>query len=176
MKKIFLLLASASLLAIAGCGNGKKDDAANIDVPKGMVAADISSQGLPIQIIVPDSTVGPLEIIANPQGGADVKVGKNFQVTIIEEPGNMTMKKNDIEHDDVKKLIKYLVNDSIAIAWECQVPTQEPEFHFYAIVKSEGKTFEVHDVDGEIFSEKAATQMLDAAKTIRLKAQVKAAS
>ena len=135
-----------------------------------MVAADLSAQGLFALVNVPDSTVGPLEIISNAQGGADVKVGKNFQMTITEGAGDFEMKKNDITHDDVRKFVKYIVEDPSALVWEWQIEGMEPEFHFYTVVKAGDKSFEVRDVEGEIFSEKAATQMLDAAKSLRLKA------
>ncbi len=175
-KKIFLFIAGASLLTIAGCGNKKTDDNANANVPQGMVAADLSAKGLPVYINVPDSTTGPLEIVENAQGGADVKVGKNFQMTIAEGAGNMEMKKQDITHDDVRKFVKYISESPTAIVWEWQIEGMEPEFHFYAIVKAGDKSFEARDVEGEIFSEKAATQMLEATKSIRLKAPAKAAS
>ncbi|MBI4931076.1 MAG: hypothetical protein HY841_09960 [Bacteroidetes bacterium] len=170
MKKIFLFITGASILAAAGCGNGKKDDNANVGVPQGMVAADLSSTGLSILINVPDSTIGPLEIMENSQGGADVKVGKNFKMTITEGAGDFAMKKNDITHDDIRKFVKYLVEDPNALVWEWQIEGMEPEFHFYTVVKAGEKSFEVHDVEGEIFSEKAATDMLNAAKSIRMKA------
>ena len=169
MKKIFLLLVCASLIALAGCGNGKTDDT-NAAVPKGMVAADLSAQGLSILVNVPDSTVGPLEIISNAQGGADVKVGKNFQIAISEGAGDFGMKKNDITTDAVRKFIKYVVEEPNALVWEWQIEGMEPEFHFYAVIKAGEKSFEVYNAEGEFFSEKAATQMLDAAKSIRLKA------
>ena len=170
MKKLFLFAVRVFILSLAGCGNGKTDDSANAGVPQGMVAADLSVQGLPILVNVPDSTTGPLEIISNAQGGADVKVGKNFQMTITEGGGDMEMKKNDITHDDVRKFMKYIVEDPNALVWEWQMEGMEPEFHFYTVVKAGDKTFEVHDAEGEAFSEKSATQMLDAAKSIRLKA------
>ena len=173
MKKIFLFIAGTSIIGLTGCGNGKTDDNANAGVPAGMVATDLSavSEGrMQVLINVPDSTTGPLEIMANAQGGADVKVGKNFQMTITEGAGNIEMKRQDITHDDVRKFVKYLVEDPNALAWEWQIEGMEPEFHFYAIVKAGDKTFEVRDVEGEVFSEKAATQMLDAAKSIRMKA------
>lgn len=171
MKKILLLAAFISLITLAGCGN-KGGDNANSDVPQGMVAADLSAQGLQILINVPDSSSGPLEITENAQGGADVKVGKNFQITVTEGAGDMAMKKNDITSDAVRKFVKYIGDkeDPNAILWEWQIEGMDPEFHFYAIVKVGEKSFEVRDVEGEVFSEKAATDMLNAAKTIRLKA------
>ena len=176
-KKIFLFAFSISILALTACGGGKTDNP-NAGVPAGMVAADLSAQGLSALVNVPDSTVAPLEIIANAQGGADIKVGKNFQITVTEGAGDMEMKKNDITHDDVRKFIKYIgdAQDPNSIVWEWQIEGMEPEFHFYAIVKDGEKSFEVRDVEGEVFSEKAALQMLDAAKTVRVKAGMKAES
>ena len=177
MKKIFLSALSVSLLSLAACSGGKTDDDASAGVPAGMVAADMSGVGLAALVNVPDSTVAPLEIIANPQGGADVKVGKNFQITVIEGAGDMEMKKNDITHDDIRKFVKYVGEpDANSMVWEWQITGMEPEFHFYAIVKDGDKTYEVRDVEGEVFSEKSATQMLDAAKSVRAKAPAKAAS
>ncbi|TAL56397.1 MAG: hypothetical protein EPN85_15060 [Bacteroidetes bacterium] len=176
MKKIFLSALSLSLFLLAGCSGGKTDDNANAGVPQGMVAADLSNCGMSVLVNIPDSTVAPPEIIANAQGGADVKVGKNFQITITEGAGDIALKKNDITHDDIRKFIKYIVEEPNYLVWEWQIEGMEPEFHFYAIVKDGEKIFEVRDVEGEVFSEKAATQMLDAAKSIRVKAAVKAES
>lgn len=179
MKKIFLSLAGASFLTLAGCSGGADADNINADVPAGMVAADLSavSEGrMQVLLNVPDSTSGSLEIVPNAQGGADVMVGKNFKMTITEGSGDIAMKKNDITHDDVRKFVKYVVEDPNALVWEWQIEGMEPEFHFYAIVKDGDKSYEVRDVEGEVFSEKAAMQMLDAAKSIRAKAAVKAES
>ena len=176
MKKIFLLALGISLLSLAGCSGGKTDDNTNANVPQGMVAVDLSDQGLAALVNAPDSTVAPLEVTANAQGGADVKVGKNFQMSISEGAGDIALKKNDITHDDIRKFIKYVVEEPNALVWEWQIDGMEPEFHFYAIVKDGEKTFEARDVEGEIFNEKAATQMLDAARSIRVKPAVKAES
>ena len=173
MKKLFLFAGCISILSLASCGNGKKENDTNADVPSGMVVADLSAQGLAALMNVPDSTTGHLEIISNAQGGVDVKVGKNFQMTIIEGPGNIELKKKDITSDEVRKFVKYIVEDPNAIVWEWQMEGGEPEYHFYTIIKSGNKSYEVYDVMGEIFSEKAATQMLDAAKSIRAKAPAK---
>ncbi|MEK6615784.1 MAG: hypothetical protein AABZ32_06700, partial [Bacteroidota bacterium] len=90
--------------------------------------------------------------------------------------GDFEMKKNDITTDAVRKFVKYIAEEPNALIWEWQIEDMEPEFHFYTVVKAGEKSFEVRDVEGEIFSEKAATQMLDAAKSIRLKTLTKAES
>ena len=167
--KIYILLASVFFTSLAGCKSSKGEDNANAGVPAGMVALDLSSYGMQILVNVPDSTNGPLQVTENGQGGADIKVGKNFKITIIEGSGDMALKKNDITSDAVRKFVKYGIEEADAILWEWQIEGMEPEFHFYEIIKSGEKSFEVHDVDGEVFSEKAATEMLNAAKSIRLK-------
>ncbi len=174
-NKLFLFALSISLFSLSSCGDGKADSNANAGVPAGMVAANLSEQGLPVLVNVPDSTIAPLEIIGNAQGGADVKVGKNFQMTITEGAGDMALKKNDITHDDVRKFVKYIVEEESAIVWEWQIEGMEPEFHFYAIVKDGERSFETRDIEGGIFSEKSATQMLESAKSIRTAGAAKAA-
>ena len=142
IKYLSLLGLSLSLLALVSCGSGKTNDNSNTGVPQGMVAADLSAQGLQVLINVPDSTVAPLEISTNGQGGADVKVGKNFQMTIIEGAGDIELKKNDITHDDVRKFVKYIVEEPNFLVWEWKIEGMEPDFHFYAIVKDGEKSFE----------------------------------
>lgn len=176
LKKIFFLALSTFLLSLTSCGGEKTNDDANANVPQGMVAADLTEQGMPILINVPDSNVAALELIANAQGGADIKVGKNFQMTITEGPGDITLKKNDITNDDVRKFVKYVVEEENALLWEWQIEGMDPEFHFYTVVKQGDKSFEVRDVEGEVFSEKSAMQMLEASKSIRMKAPAKAQS
>lgn len=173
------LLAGISFSILAGCGGGMNADNPNAGVPAGMVAADLSavSEGrMQILLNVPDSTAGTLEIVPNAQGGADVMVGKNFKMTITEGPGDIAMKKNDIIHDDVRKFVKYVVEEPNALVWEWQIEGMEPEFHFYTVIKDGDKSYEVRDVEGEVFSEKAAMQMFESAKTIRAKAALKAES
>lgn len=175
MKKALLFVTVISAF-LHGCGNENGTENREGNVPQGMVAADLTevSEGrMPILINVPDSTVGPLELSSNSQGGVDIKVGKNFQVTITEGEGNIEMKKNDIINDDVRKFMRYVVEEPNALIWEWQIEGMEPEFHFYAIIKAGDRSFEVRDVEGEAFSEKAAIQMLEAAKSLRLKAAEK---
>lgn len=171
---LFLFILSTFLFLTTGCGNTKNK--MNADAPQGMQAVDLTSYGLPILINMPDPTTSPLEITENPQGGVDVRVGTNIQMTIIEGPGDITLKKNDITHDDVRRFVKYVVEEPDAIVWEWQIEGIEPEFHFYTIIKAGEKSFEVHDIEGEVFSEKSVLQMLELSKSIRLKEAVPAGS
>lgn len=175
-KTVFAIMAAGSLFINSGCGSGAADQPAATDVPQGMVAADLSSFGIPVLVNVPDSTVGPLELSENPQGGVDVRVGKGFQFTVKEGVGDMTLMKSDITSDAIKKLVKYVVEEPNALIWEWQIDGMEPEFHVYAVVKAGDKSFEVRNIESEVFSEKSATLMLDAAKSIRMKEAPKAES
>ncbi len=170
MKNTFLLFAVISLHVFCGCGSKKTSDDSAMKAPEGYMTIDLSAQNLAILLNVPDSTVAPLQVSENAQGGADVKVGKNFQLSISEGPGDITLKKNDITTDALRKFVRYVSEDEHSLIWEWQMDGMESEFHFYTIVKAGEKSFEVHDIEGEVFSEKSAMQMLDAAKSIRLKA------
>jgi hypothetical protein len=176
VKPFALFASSLTLLFLTSCGNEKNNGNANTDVPHGMVAVDLSAQGLPILVNIPDSNTAPLEIIANAQGGTDVKVGRNFQITIIDGKGDISLKKNDIAKDDVRKLVRYVVDEPNFLVWEWKIEGLESDFHFYAIVKDGEKSFEAHEVEGEVFSEKSTLLMLEAAKSIHLKTSVKAES
>ena len=175
MKKLFFIPAVFVTLAVTGCGNSDTNNSTADTIPQGMVAADLSKYEIPVLINVPDSTIGPLVITADPQGGANVNVGKNFCINIVEGEGNMEIRKNDVKNDAIRKFIKYVIEDRNTIVWEWQIEGQTSEFHFYSIVKAGDKSFEVSDVavGEEIFSEKSVVQMLDAARSIRLKEAVK---
>ena len=164
---LFSFIISISLFLTAGCGSGNND--MNTDAPQGMHAVDLTGYGLPILVHIPESTSSSLEITENPQGGANLRVGENIYMTIIEGPGDMALKKNDITHDDVRRFVKYIIEEPNAIVWEWQIEGMEPELHFYTIIKAGEKYFEIHDVEGEIFSEKSVLQMLELTKSIRLK-------
>ncbi|HET7818418.1 MAG TPA: hypothetical protein VFL70_03865 [Bacteroidia bacterium] len=173
MKKIFFLFSIAALFILIGCKN-KTSDYEETDIPNGMMVVDLSSHGLPLVINLPDSSLGSHEIKENALGGIDVKAGKNFQISIIEGAGNFDMKRSDIETDAVRKLVKYLINEPTTLYWEWQIEGLEPEYHFYTVIHADDKSFEVQDIEGEIFSENAIAKMLESAKSIRIKSTTEA--
>ena len=67
--------------------------------------------------------------------------------------------------------LEYLIDEETALLYKTAIPGLEPEFHFYVVVKANGRTFEVEDVKAEIYSEEAARRMLDFAKAIKVKTQ-----
>ena len=162
MKKIFLLLTATGLIALAGC-SGKKE---STKIP-GMMELDLSSHGLPIMISVPDSARNKFEIVTQSWGATEIKVGKDFQISISEGDGDITLAKSDVAGNDVNKFKRYVIDEPTTILYESEIT--EPEFHLYSVVKLEKASYVVEDIKGEIFSEKMAQKMAESAKSIRVK-------
>ena len=100
-----------------------------------------------------------------PDGTKKIRVGKSFRISIFEDAGDIALKKSDINGDEVKKIKRFIVDEPSTLLYENQII--EPEFHVYAIVKIEEKSFVIQDLDGEeIYSEEAAKIMLESAKSL----------
>ena len=164
MKKIIFSLAAISAIILVSCGS-KDNESQNAEVPQGMMALDLTQYGYPVSINVPDSTAGPLEVVAQSWGAIDIKVGNAFQLSVKDGQGNIASRKSDIAGDDVNKFKRYITDEPSTLLWESQI--MEPEFHFYTIVKIGNESYEVEDIAGEIFSETAVTKMLEAAKAMK---------
>lgn len=165
MKKIFLLLAAPAMLMIASCG-GTKTEEATATMP-GMMETTISVNGNKLSIMVPDSTKGKLEVVEQSWGATEIKVGKEFQISITEGEGDIALTKSDIAGNDVNKFTRFVKEEPTMLFWESQIT--EPEFHFYNVVKVGTASYLVEDIKGEIFNEKGAQAMIDASKTLKVK-------
>ena len=166
MKKLFLLLMATGVIILAGCGS-KKEELVNIP---GMMYLDLTSHGFPITLSVPDSTKGRFELITQSWGATEIKVGKDFQISITEGAGDIALAKSDVAGNDVNKFKRYVIDEPNTILYESEIT--QAEFHFYAIVKAGNTSYIVEDIKEEIFSEKKAQKMVESAKTIRAKEAV----
>ncbi len=166
MKKIFTLLTALTITFVfAACGG--KDTKENIQAPAGMVVLDLSKFGKQFSIFVPDTTAAKLEITEQSWGALEVKVGKNFKISITEDPGDIELKKSDIKSNDVNIFKSYVVEEPLTIMWESEIT--KPEYHFYTIQKAGGNTYVFEDIvsaDGEPLGKEAVQKMLDSAKQI----------
>ncbi|MGZ3882687.1 MAG: hypothetical protein ACXVP0_06075 [Bacteroidia bacterium] len=169
MKTVVSIITALVLFtAIQGCG-GKKEEP-QIVAPAGMITLDLSKYGKPFTIFVPDSALGKLQITEQSWGALEIRSGKNFQISITEDPGDIELKKTDIKSDDVNKFKSFIVEEPGTIMWESEIT--KPEFHFYSIQKIGTSTYVFEDVkatDREPFGKDAIQKMLDSAKGLKEK-------
>lgn len=166
MKKTIALLSALSLsLLFNACGD--KAAKQNVQAPDGMVALDLSKYGKQFSLFVPDTTAAKLQVVEQSWGALEVKVGKNFHISITEDPGDIELRKSDIKSNDVNIFKSYLVEEPLSIMWESEIT--KPEYHFYTIQKIGTSNYVFEDVvpmDGEPFSKESTQKMFDSAKTI----------
>ncbi len=166
MTKIITAIALLiSSMIITSCG--EKENKQDAPAPAGMVALDLGKYGKQFFIFVPDTTTSKLEIVEQSWGALEIKVGKNFHVSISEDAGDIELKKSDVKSNDVNKFKAFTIEEPTTIMWESEIT--KPEFHFYSIQKASGTTYVFEDVlttDGEPLSKEAIQKMFDSAKTI----------
>ncbi|MFN8117225.1 MAG: hypothetical protein U0W65_14000 [Bacteroidia bacterium] len=174
MKKLITLLSLITLtVTLPSCGG--KDTKQNIEAPAGMVALDLSKYGKQFSIFVPDTTAAKLEIIEQSWGALEIKVGKNFHISVTEDPGDMELRKSDIKSNDVNIFKSFIVDEPLTIMWESAIT--QPEYHFYSIQKVGKNTYVFEDVvpaDGQPLGKDAIQKMLDSAKQIIAKENAEA--
>ena len=170
MKKILVqTLAASAMLFMIACGGEEKPKST---APAGMMEVDLSSYGMAVTIIVPDSTKGIVEIASQPTGETYIKVGKQFQIAVIEDAGDIETEKNDIKiYTEVKQLKRYIVEEPTTLIYEQEVGAGgKTECHLYTIIKtSDNKMYVVKDIREDTFGEEAIKAMLESAKSIRPK-------
>lgn len=168
MKKIiYLSLAVITLSAMTSCKNGKSEDGALV-APQGMNVLELNKYGKPFAIFVPDTTTAKLEVIQQSYGALDIKVGKNFAISINEQAADMEMRKKDIKEDEVNKLKAFVTEEPNAIMWESAIT--QPEFHFLInqkIGNTEYSFEEVKDSEAAPFGKEAIQKMFDSCKNIK---------
>lgn len=169
MKKALILLAAPAILFFASCGGSKKDDTTT-SMP-GMMEVQLKINGNPLSIMVPDSTKGKMEMVEQSWGATEIKVGKEFQISISENEGDVALMKSDIAGNDVNKFKRFLKDEPTLLFWESAIT--EPEFHFYTVVKPGKVSYLIEDIKEEHFNEKAVQTMIDAAKSLKAKEAAK---
>jgi hypothetical protein len=168
MKTFYSLITVLALaVTMQSCG-GKKDDQQAVEAPAGMITLDLSKYGKPFTIFVPDSTLGKLEITEQTWGALEIRVGKNFQMSITEDPGDIELRKTDIKGDEVNRFKSFVVEEPTTIMWESEIT--KPEFHFYSVQKLGNSTYVFEDIkssEAEPFSKESVQKMLDSAKGLK---------
>ncbi len=169
MKHIIKIIVVLALVAGTISCNGKKgEEQEQLIAPKGMRYLDIGRTGMNLFVLTLDSTAGVLDTIAQSSGEYLIKVGNGFQISVLENNGDIAQRKADITNDDVNKLKKYLIDDATTLLWESGIADQS-EFHFYHVGKVGDRTYVFEDVKGEPFSQLSIEKMLDACKQAKEK-------
>lgn len=169
MKSIFnIALAFAIIIALPSCGGKKQAGSEDLVAPKGARYFDISRTGMNAFVLIPDSSSGVLDTSMQSSGEYLIRVGKDFQISIIETGGDINQKKADIASDDVNKLKKYVLDSETTLMWESGIGDLS-EFHFYHIAKLGNRTYVFEDIKGEPFSQQAIQKMLDVCKQAKEK-------
>ena len=168
MKSILKITLAVGLVAMmASCG-GKKVEAENLVAPQGTRYFDISKTGMNAFVLIPDSSIGILDTVMQSSGEYLIKVGKDFQISVVETAGDVNQRKADIASDDVNKLKKYITDDATTLMWESGIGDLS-EFHFYHIAKLGTRSYVFEDIKGEPFSQQAVQKMLDVCKQTKEK-------
>ena len=169
MKNIFKITLLLALVAgIISCNGKKGEEQEQLTAPKGMRYLDIGKTGMNLFILMPDSAAGVLDTIAQSSGEYLIKVGNAFQISVLENNGDIAQRKADITNDDVNKLKKYVTDDATTLMWESGIADMS-EFHFYHIAKIGERTYVFEDIKGEPFTQEAVQKMLDACKQAKEK-------
>ena len=168
MNRFFLiLLVSLFLSACSSKTNSNQEEDAT--ATESMLEFDLSAFGTQAIILLPDTTLSPLETTILPSGELEIRVGKGFQV-MIAEGGDIELKKSDIETDLLYKGTVLKQTDN-SLLYKSELPDGSLSFHhFYVIKEINGNMYELSDIDnGEPFSENEAEIMLKSALALKSK-------
>ncbi len=166
MKKLSALILISTVLVFCSCGRDKENETAAA-APEGMHALDLSSYGRPFSIYVPDTTKSKLLITEQSSGELYVKVGGQFAVSIRSGFSDLSIKKQDIQTDEVNKMKSIDVDEPEGIVWQSAIT--EPEFHFVRNSKAGTEEFSFEDIrreDGNGYGKETIEQMYNSCKNI----------
>ena len=166
MKFLVYIFTIIIFLIFTSCTNSTE----KIEVlvtPAGMQYVDISSSGMNINVLVPDSNFGTLDTVLTSFGSYHIKRGKDFQISITEDGGTTVTKKEDNKNADLLKVKQYIIDEPNTLMWESGI-ADISEFHFFYSAKIGNRTFVFENLKDESFSKEAIQKMLDACKNARL--------
>ena len=166
MKKILFLFVAPITLFFASCGGSKSDE--EVILP-GMMKVQFAVAGDTLSMIVPDSSKSKVEIIEQSWGATEIKGSNEFQISIEQGDGDITLAKSDIDGDDVFKLQRYIIDEPNLIFWESKIPAMpNSNFHFYTVIQANNKNYIIKDIEnGDAYNEQHVQTMVDATKTLK---------
>lgn len=167
MKKLLFILSLG--LFIVSCNNTANNE--ETDKWKDYYNLDLIVFDDSLKMYIPNTLQGLTTNDENENGEVEVTIGKNFQLKVSQEDGDIALVKSDIAGDNVFKLQQYIVDEPNLIFWETKAPDMSNSiFHFYAVININGLDYVVSDIrNGAQLNKAAVEAMVNAAKTLQAK-------
>lgn len=163
MKK--LLFAVVALAFLQSCSGDTKTTTEDV-VPAGQTALDLTPQGFPLKINIPDSTFGVAEVMES-AGSIEIKVGSKFDILV------NTAAPEDLDLKQQKALaqaamdgatVNFTKDTTNLLVWETKFFDLKPSHHFYMIMKIGEDNYIIRD------NNQNADNQFEAAEIARMKA------
>jgi hypothetical protein len=172
MKKVFPYFLVLILATVTACG-GSSENAETTEEQvntAGMVELDLNPYGMPLSIMVPDQSVGAAEVLPNEFGGVDIRVGKNYAVSLAFGDGDVVLRRTDLQDDLVYESTIH-TNEANLLVYERNIPgaSIDPEHHFYFTTTIGADVFDVQNLVEQTYGKAAIEKMVISAKTLKAK-------
>ena len=172
MKILLNILFLPALLFMVAC-NGDEDGANDNtwpEPPEEIVAympVDLSPNGLPMVIWIPDTLVGIPKVVVQPYGETEISVGDYYRISIA-VGADIALKRSDLAEDLLYKT-EYIEDQPTYIMYKSALPDGSQEFvHFYAVIEIDGTEYEIKDIDdGTKYPQIAVKRMMESAKFVQ---------
>ena len=152
------LILSAILLIFSFVACSPSEEAPS-ELPPGTSLISLREFGKPFSIPVPDTSQVKLTMMETSDGALTITAGRNFALTILEEPADLDLRKEDLNADEVNRLARIVREDSTGLVWESAIT--EPEFHFVLNRSVAGARYSFMDAPGFVFSEQDVQRMFE---------------
>jgi hypothetical protein len=165
-KDLLFALLFSSTVFVSSCNTKKSEEGAT--VPEGMHVLNLRSYGKPFSIFVPDTVKSRLLITEQTTGALEVRVGKQFGISINEQLSDFDLLKKDLKEDEVTKFKSFIKEEDSALMWESEVV--QPEYHFMVNKKIRNTEYSFEDIkstEADPFSKDAIERMFDASKNVQ---------
>ena len=170
MKYAFVVGVLAVLMS--SCGDGKMEAAQQMaDSTSTAMASwviDLSDHDVPATVELGDKATlraDSADVHWNEEfGHLEVNAGEHFGITLIEEPGDITRLKADLERDMLRKHT-ILEETPELLIYRSQFPDEDLVFvHFYQVIPMGERTFIVEDAAAGRFNEADIKRMAGSVK------------
>lgn len=168
---IYFITLSTSGLLLQACGDTSKKTE---QVPNGQLVLDLSAQGFPLCINVPDSTFGNAELIEN-ANGIEIRIGNKYDILVNAagpEDADMKQQKALASASVDVGSNNFMIDSDTLLVWETKFGDLPPQQHFYRLVKIGNDIYYVRDNNQNTtseFSQADIQRMIESSRSLRIK-------